>query len=191
MLNEKMTVILVLTVCALGTVVLPRREQGSESESPPSELAEVEEKFIELRQGDGITQRIYPAQKMRDDTIHHEWGSLSWVASRNIGNAEGLTLGHVIIEPGKTNPRHCHFKCEEVLYVLKGTIRQTWGDNEVVLNAGDTFWVGRAVFHNAENIGKEAAELVVSYDSADRDFVKEVDYNKDPSKYPPIRKPNP
>ena len=45
--------------------------------------------------------------------IDEDWGSLCWLASQKLGNAQGLTLGRVVIKAGMSNPRHSHSTCEE------------------------------------------------------------------------------
>jgi quercetin dioxygenase-like cupin family protein len=50
-------------------------------------------------------------------------------------------VGRVIIQPGRSNPRHSHTTCEEVLYLLRGRLRHTVGDEVVILEAGDTLTV--------------------------------------------------
>jgi len=105
--------------------------------------------------------------------IVEDWGSLSWLASRKLGNAEGLTLGRVVIKKGCCNPRHIHNSCEEVLYLLKGKLEHTMGDKKVVLDAGDTLVVAAGVPHNAVSIGDVDADMIVAYSSGARDFVLE------------------
>mgnify|MGYP005860071483 FL=1 len=73
--------------------------------------------------------------------IHEEWGSLTWLAGRQIGNAQALTLGRVTIKPGRCNPRHCHHQSEEVLYLLNGHLAHTVGDETVLLGPGDTITI--------------------------------------------------
>ncbi len=102
--------------------------------------------------------------------IPEDWGSLMWVASKPLGNAEGLTVGRAIIKPGKTNPRHRHPKSEEVLYLLKGRINHTLGDKTITMSAGDVITVAPGVFHNASCIGSEDAEMVVVYSRGTRGF---------------------
>jgi len=102
--------------------------------------------------------------------IKEDWGSLSWLAGRKIGNAEGLVLGRVTIKAGKSNPRHRHPKCEEVLYLLKGRLEHTLGDKTFTLSAGDTITIGAGVFHDAACIGSEDADMIVVYSEGIRGF---------------------
>lgn len=104
-------------------------------------------------------------------TITETWGSLNWLASKPIGNAEGVTLGRVIVHPGCANPRHLHHSSEEVLYLLRGRLEHTMGDDTVILEAGDTLVVGAHVPHQAVNIGEADAEMIVAYPTGLRDFV--------------------
>lgn len=98
------------------------------------------------------------------------WGTLSWLASRHIGNAEGLTLGRVTIKAGKSNPRHRHPKSEEVLYLLKGRLNHTLGDKTITMSAGDVITIPPGIFHNAACIGAEDAEMIVVYSQGTRRF---------------------
>jgi len=96
-----------------------------------------------------------------------------WVASRDIGNVNDMTLGYVVIKQGVANPRHAHPNCEEVLYLLKGRLEHTLGDEKVVMGPGDTIAVPPGVFHNGINIGDEDAEMIVAYSEGAREFVLE------------------
>jgi quercetin dioxygenase-like cupin family protein len=101
------------------------------------------------------------------------WGALRWLANAGIGNAERLTLGHVIIKAGTSNPRHCHRTCEEVLYLLRGTVTHTLGDESFTMQPGDTISIPAGIFHNGINSGAEDAEMIIAYSTATRDFVLE------------------
>lgn len=105
--------------------------------------------------------------------INEDWGSLTWLAGKNIGNAEGLVLGRATIKAGKTNPRHRHPNCEEVLYLLKGRLEHTLGDKTFTLSAGDTITIAPGVFHNATCVGSEDAETIVVYSEGIRGFEPE------------------
>jgi len=102
--------------------------------------------------------------------ITEDWGSLCWLAGGKIGNAEGLTLGRVVIRKGMSNPRHSHPNCEEALYLLKGRLEHSIGDEKVVLEAGDTIVLDAGIPHDARNIGEEDADMVVAYSSGVREF---------------------
>ncbi|MFC1633477.1 cupin domain-containing protein [Planctomycetota bacterium] len=102
--------------------------------------------------------------------ISEDWGSLSWLAGKNIGNAEGLVLGRATIKPGKTNPRHRHPKSEEVLYLLKGSLKHTLDDRTIIMHAGDTITIAPGVFHNASCISEEDADMIVVYSEGIRGF---------------------
>ena len=102
--------------------------------------------------------------------ISEDWGTLSWMASKAIGNAEGLTVGRATIKAGQTNPRHRHPKAEEVLYLLKGQINHSLGDKTITMSAGDVITIAPGVYHNATCISKEDAEMVVVYSEGTRGF---------------------
>jgi mannose-6-phosphate isomerase-like protein (cupin superfamily) len=104
------------------------------------------------------------------DTDRREWGSLCWLAGRSVGNADGLTLGRVVIRPGERNPAHRHGNCEEALYLLAGRLRHVVGDEEVMLSAGDTLVVPPGTNHYAVNVGDEDADMIVAYSSGERGF---------------------
>lgn len=101
------------------------------------------------------------------------WGSLTWLASAQLGNAAGLTLGRVVIRTGESNPRHCHRNCEEILYLLSGQLEHSIGADTVTLKSGDSLTIPAGVFHNAASTGEEDADMIVAYSSAQRDFVLE------------------
>ena len=105
--------------------------------------------------------------------IVEDWGSLTWLAGQKIGNAEGLTLGRVVIRKGQSNPRHSHPNCEEALYLLAGRLEHTLGDEKVILEPGDTIVLDAGIPHNATNTGKEDADMIVVYSSGTRGFQPE------------------
>ncbi|GAA4426598.1 hypothetical protein GCM10023169_25550 [Georgenia halophila] len=101
------------------------------------------------------------------------WGRLVWMVSGEIGNSEVLTVGRCYIEPGQANPRHYHPNCDEVLYVLRGTIEHTVGDDVFAMRAGDVVSIPQGSLHNARNVGDDVAEFVITFDTADRQAVGE------------------
>lgn len=113
------------------------------------------------------------AKTVEDCRVDTDWGCMRWLASRDIGNVDGLTLGRVTIKPGEANPRHVHANCEEVLYLLAGSLEHTAGDETVVLHGGDTFVVPAGVAHNARNVGERDADMIVCYSSGERTYERE------------------
>lgn len=105
--------------------------------------------------------------------VDTDWGSMTWLANANIGNATGMTVGRVVIKPGCSNPRHTHSNCEEALYLLSGKLEHTYGSKRAVLEPGDTITIPAGVPHNATSIGAVDADMIVVYDSAERKFEKE------------------
>lgn len=103
-------------------------------------------------------------------SVEEEWGSLTWVASGQIGNTDNITLGRVVIKKGYSNPPHCHSGCEEVLYLLRGRLEHTLGDEVFTVEAGDVITLPPGVYHAARSVGDEDAEMIVVYNSATRDF---------------------
>ena len=111
-----------------------------------------------------------PAADALGKRIEEDWGWLMWLASAKLSECSGLTVGRVLIRKGKNNPRHRHPLSEEVLHLLRGSLDHSVGDDHVLLKAGDTLRVPPGVFHNALSVGDEDAEMIVSYNSPDRDF---------------------
>lgn len=122
-----------------------------------------------------MSDPVFTAGEAEAHTVKAPWGSLTWVASQAIGNVQDMTLGFVVIKKGESNPRHVHPNCEEVLYLLRGKLEHTLGDEKVVMGPGDTIAVPPGVFHNGINIGDEDAEMIVAYSEGAREFVLESD----------------
>jgi quercetin dioxygenase-like cupin family protein len=101
------------------------------------------------------------------------WGRLEWMVSDAIGNSDVLTVGKCFIQPGGSNPVHHHPNCDEVLHVIRGRIRHRVGDEYVEMTAGDTISIPVGSIHNAENIGDEECELLIAFDTAQRQVVGE------------------
>jgi quercetin dioxygenase-like cupin family protein len=117
-------------------------------------------------------KKVYRNQEAESAKVFQDWGSLSWLASKQVGNAEGLTLGRVVIKKGESNPQHCHPTVEVVLYLLKGKLEHALGDEVFTLEPGDVLTIPAGVLHHAVSVGEEDADMIVVYSSAERDFEK-------------------
>jgi quercetin dioxygenase-like cupin family protein len=105
--------------------------------------------------------------------IDYPWGHLTWYVSRELKNSDTMTTGEVVIRPRQENARHFHPNCDEVLHVLRGSILQSMGDNQLEMHEGDTVSIPAGVHHNQRNIGTEDAVLSLSFSSADRKTIGE------------------
>jgi quercetin dioxygenase-like cupin family protein len=106
------------------------------------------------------------------------WGRLEWMVGS--GEADyGMTFGRVTFKPGENNPAHLHPNCDEILFVVSGTIEHSIPEGgTTVLNAGDAILLPRNKFHRARNVGKDDAVCVVVFNSAHREIVHEEDQKR-------------
>lgn len=116
---------------------------------------------------------IKPVRPADNEVEEHDWGRLVWMVSGKLGNSDTMTVGRCHIAPGRANPRHYHPNCDEVLYVLQGTIEHSIGGDRMAMAAGDTISIPSGVMHNARNTGLEEAIFVIAFSSADRRAVSE------------------
>jgi quercetin dioxygenase-like cupin family protein len=96
------------------------------------------------------------------------WGELKFFVNRTLKNSDTLTVLQAVIKPGQQNGRHYHPNCDEVLVLVQGHIMHTVNDQTFEMRAGDVLTIPRGAMHNARNLGKDNAILMVSYNSADR-----------------------
>ncbi|UCF91443.1 MAG: cupin domain-containing protein [Desulfobacterales bacterium] len=105
--------------------------------------------------------------------VVEDWGRLNWLAGRAVGNCEHLTLGRAMIKKGRSNPKHRHANCDEVLYLLQGKLEHIVGEQMLIMEAGDTCVVPAGVLHVARSIGEEDADIIVAYSAGDRQYQEE------------------
>ncbi len=113
--------------------------------------------------------------KRTDIPVQNEvWGTLQWLVSAAGGTSDSMTLGRVTINPGCKNTAHRHPNCEEILFVVQGTIEHTLPEGgSVKLEAGDSIVLPRSGGHQATNAGTREAVLIVAYNSAERQTIGE------------------
>lgn len=102
--------------------------------------------------------------------VDQEWGSLTWFASKELTQCDDITVGRVVIKREKSNPRHIHGNCSEVIHLQKGRLKHFVGKEFVTMEPGDTLVVLTGVDHYALNIGDEDAVMIVAYPSGQRHF---------------------
>ena len=102
--------------------------------------------------------------------VDQDWGSLTWVANKELTQSDDITMGRVVIKTGKSNPRHLHGNCSEVIHLQTGRLKHFVGKEFVLMEPGDTLVVPTGADHYALNIGNEDAVMIVAYPSGQRHF---------------------
>ena len=100
-----------------------------------------------------------------------DFGSVHWVV--RAGDPEGAeqTAGLAVFDAGKGNAEHTHPNCEEIVFVLEGSVEHTLGDQSTRLGPGDLIVVPRGVPHRLLNRGSAPARAYVVFSSPDRQFL--------------------
>lgn len=118
--------------------------------------------------------KIAPMRKGEAPSEKYAWGDIHWLTSKGANGARELTLGSTVVEAGGRNPLHRHPNCEEVLYVVAGEIEHfVEGTPKVRMKAGEAILIPRNLKHQAINVGRVPAELLVAFSSAERETVIE------------------
>ena len=105
--------------------------------------------------------------------LEFPWGRITWLQSAEVSGAGEMTLGEVIINPGKDNGVHSHPNCDEILYLISGTLEHSLGDKTIRLEPGMSLYVPKNVKHGATCVSREPARMVVAYSSSRREVVGE------------------
>jgi len=103
-------------------------------------------------------------------TEQHSWGRIVWLSSAAMWADSNQTLGYVEIDAGKTNYRHRHPNCEEVLLLIEGDLEHRVGDAVINLKPGSSLRIPRDVVHWATNPGSSPARMIVAYPTGSREI---------------------
>ena len=98
------------------------------------------------------------------------FGSVHWAERAGDPPKAEMTVGLAVFDAGRSNPRHLHPNCEEVVFVLEGRVTHTLGDEKTVLEAGDMIVIPRGLAHQVINEGAAAARCLIVFSSPDRQF---------------------
>jgi quercetin dioxygenase-like cupin family protein len=99
-----------------------------------------------------------------------DFGSVQWAAREGDPAGVEQTIGLAVFDPGKSNVEHVHPNCEEVVYVLDGSVEHTLGGQVTTLRRGDLIVVPRGVPHQLRNAGSSPARTYIVFSSPDRQF---------------------
>jgi quercetin dioxygenase-like cupin family protein len=100
---------------------------------------------------------------LRDDVKVEQldWGTLGWVVQPGSTGASQITFIEVMINPGMGHDFHRHPDQEETIMVRDGQIEQWLEDEKMVLNAGESVFIGADVVHASFNISEAPVNLLV------------------------------
>ncbi len=144
-------------------------DEGAMTSAPSDLTAD----FLNPRRDEGPFTVSVMTRPEENGVMELDWGRIDWHVTGPLGNSDTLTTGIATVDVGKSNPRHYHPNCDEVLHVLQGKILHTMNEVTVEMQAGDTVSIPKGVYHNATNIGDEKAVLAISFDSAWREVIGE------------------
>ena len=103
-----------------------------------------------------IGGRRYPARRLTQN----------WVGGVSPIQATSFAIGMVTLDPdGGQVPWHNQDQ-EEVYLILEGSVEMCLGQERQVLTAGQAAYIPSRVFHQATNVGKQAARMLYCYGPA-------------------------
>jgi oxalate decarboxylase/phosphoglucose isomerase-like protein (cupin superfamily) len=106
------------------------------------------------------------------ETLVFDWGTVQFLGEERIGGDRSMSLGAVLLHPGKGHERHNHPDSDEYIYVLSGEGEQMLDDHDPVpVRPGANIYVPRGVFHSTLNTGREPMRLIVVYAPAGAEAV--------------------
>jgi quercetin dioxygenase-like cupin family protein len=118
--------------------------------------------------GDHSKQAVRVVAVDQEKADAFDWGTIRWLVNGQRPADSQLTFAYVEIKPGLKNPRHYHPNCDEVLFLLEGTLDHSLGDARFPLHAGMAIHIPMGAHHDAVNSGTVVARMVVAYSSGDR-----------------------
>lgn len=111
-----------------------------------------------------MSARQAPIDRNALPTDQFDWGVIKWLVTPGDPDGATLTLGEVVLLPGKGHDRHNHPDAEELLYVLSGQGEQMVDDGEpFAVRAGDVIYIPVGIFHATKNTGWETMRLIALY----------------------------
>jgi quercetin dioxygenase-like cupin family protein len=101
-----------------------------------------------------------------------EWGSAFWLANKEL-TGSSISLLRMLLNPRQSGRKHRHANADEVLYVIRGSVRVHAGDQAQALQPGDSLSIPAGVTHQIENAGSDIAEMTIAYSTGERDYAAE------------------
>jgi len=95
---------------------------------------------------------------------------MDWLMDSSVLPEANMSLARMTVPKGVTSERHKHESCTETLHVLSGQVEQYIGDTSLKMGPGETCFIPKDTAHHTVNIGTEAAVIMISYSSGQRDY---------------------
>lgn len=109
-------------------------------------------------------------RSLRDGQGRHQsdLGSIHALTKENFAVLERISIRRLVLEPGAVREPHWHANADELTYCLAGDVLVSALDNADVfatftIGAGEMFHVESGSLHHIENVGEDAAELLVVF----------------------------
>ncbi|MGO3886603.1 MAG: cupin domain-containing protein [Mycetocola sp.] len=113
-----------------------------------------------------MTHTVPPTGRRPDDvpTRVFDWGTIKWLVAPSLDSGAELTVGEVIVYPGRGHAPHNHPDEQEVIYVVSGEGEQTVGDGDPFpIREGDAVFIPAGAVHSTYNTTWRPLRLVVTY----------------------------
>lgn len=105
--------------------------------------------------------------------LEMDWGKIQWLCGQDIDPDAEMTFGMVYIEAGKSNPKHYHPNCEELIFVLSGECDHSLGEEVFHLKPGMMLRIPRDTWHDAKVTSWEPCRMLIMYSAPDRETIGE------------------
>ncbi len=96
------------------------------------------------------------------------WGTMDWLVEDALIDGAGLSFARMTLKAGACAERHGHPNCNEVIHLIQGSVEQSVGDEQVVMQPGDTVFIPRGSPHQSRTVGRGEAIMLVSYSAGER-----------------------
>ena len=100
-----------------------------------------------------------------------DWGTLQWLCNAALFPGTAQTVGICHLYAGKSNPRHFHPNCEEILYVQQGRGKHLLDDEWVSVEPGSIVRIPLGMKHQLVNEGPDTLITLIVFSSAERQTV--------------------
>lgn len=98
------------------------------------------------------------------DTLRYDWGDIKILSEPDVTGSESISVGMVVLAPGKGHERHNHPDSDEILFIISGKGEQMIDDEPAVeVGPGASIYIPKGVFHSTINTGWEPLRLLAVY----------------------------